>query len=93
MCGFSVNTQTLLPDNKMSIFCFSEGLIIIGDMKLDGKVLEKRLSLFGFRIRDYSFFRNVPCFSSQESPCYFSCSTIVTYRPFRKILLFCKFAD
>ena len=54
MCGFSVNTQTLLPDNKMSIFCFSEGLIIIGDMKSGGKVLEKRL----FVVVDFEVLKN-----------------------------------
>lgn len=54
MCGFSVNTQTLLPDNKMSIFCFSEGLIITGGMKLGGKVLEKRL----FVVVDFEVLKN-----------------------------------
>ena len=46
--------QTLLPDNKMSIFCFSEGLIITGGMKLGGKVLEKRL----FVVVDFEVLKN-----------------------------------
>lgn len=33
MCGFSVNLQALLLDNKISIFYFSETLIIKDDVK------------------------------------------------------------
>ena len=54
ICGFWVNVRALLLDNKMSIFCFSEGLIIIGDMKLGGKVLEKRL----FVVVDFEVLKN-----------------------------------
>ncbi len=41
MCGFWVDVRALLLDNKMSIFYFSETLIIKDDVKSVGGILEK----------------------------------------------------